>query len=210
MDIRAQQSPELDLPATQVPNQLPIQLNAMISPMVTVMFMGIMFKMMGNAMGGSSNSVIGNLAHSMKEELKADHDYRMRAVAARKVGDEASAKLWEHIAEEEVGHFEEFAARGQLVAANPIVRLPKPVKVLQLPMGRSLTLPNARYYSVQKDDKIFDSVKPYSDMNDAFVAAIARAKGEFRDGDEVNIYIYKAPPTNQDREPDNTFKYTVK
>jgi len=52
-----------------------------------------------------------DLMLSMREEASAVTDYKRRAASARSEGDEVSAKLWEHIAEEEDGHYNEFKDR---------------------------------------------------------------------------------------------------
>ena len=52
-----------------------------------------------------------NLQKSMDEESEASALYKNRALNARINGDEVSAKLWEHIADEEDGHYNEFKDR---------------------------------------------------------------------------------------------------
>ena len=56
-------------------------------------------------------SIQSDLDHSMNDEISASITYRKRAEFARSRGDEVSAKLWEHIAEEEDGHYNEFKDR---------------------------------------------------------------------------------------------------
>lgn len=52
-----------------------------------------------------------HLQQSMAEESLAAANYRGRADYARAHGDEVSAKLWIHVAEEEDGHYDEFKDR---------------------------------------------------------------------------------------------------
>ena len=52
-----------------------------------------------------------DLKQSMEEEADAVKAYKKRAWLARSRGDEVSARLWEHIAEEENGHYNEFKDR---------------------------------------------------------------------------------------------------
>lgn len=52
-----------------------------------------------------------DLRSSMLEEDNAVTSYRERAEFARRYGDDISARLWEHIAEEESGHYNEFKDR---------------------------------------------------------------------------------------------------
>lgn len=56
-------------------------------------------------------NVENDLRQSMEEELSAARAYRDRAYLAYKGGDDVSAKLWSHIAEEEDGHYNEFKDR---------------------------------------------------------------------------------------------------
>ncbi|MBU1374295.1 MAG: hypothetical protein KJ820_16325 [Bacteroidetes bacterium] len=51
------------------------------------------------------------IRQSMGEELVASSVYHTRALTAREAGDEKTAKLYEHIAEEEDGHWVEFGKR---------------------------------------------------------------------------------------------------
>lgn len=52
------------------------------------------------------------LHESMGEELTASSWYRRRAINARlRQGDEETARLYEHVAEEEDQHYQEFNAR---------------------------------------------------------------------------------------------------
>ncbi len=48
------------------------------------------------------------LSESMLEESTASDWYRRRAVNAKSKGDEEAAKLYEHVAKEEDGHYREF------------------------------------------------------------------------------------------------------
>jgi len=64
-------------------------------------------------------SVQSDLDHSMNEEMSASLDYRKRAEFAREHGDEVSAKLWIHIAEEEDGHYNEFKDRLEALLPQP-------------------------------------------------------------------------------------------
>jgi len=52
-----------------------------------------------------------DLKTSMLEEQTAATLYKQRAENARNNGDEVTAKLWEHIADEEIGHYNEFKDR---------------------------------------------------------------------------------------------------
>jgi rubrerythrin len=52
-----------------------------------------------------------DLRQSMGEELTASSVYHIRAMTARGVGDEETAKLYEHIADEEDNHYIEFSKR---------------------------------------------------------------------------------------------------
>ena len=56
-------------------------------------------------------SVQSDLEKSMAEERAAAEAYRYRAFYAHEEGDEVSVKLWQHIAEEEDGHYNEFKDR---------------------------------------------------------------------------------------------------
>lgn len=56
-------------------------------------------------------SVQDDLQKSVLDESVASHNYRMRAIAARSAGDEVSARLWEHVADEEDVHYNEFMNR---------------------------------------------------------------------------------------------------
>lgn len=55
--------------------------------------------------------VRSNLQQSMDEEAAAGRAYRERAISARLEGDDVSARLWEHVADEEDGHYYEFKDR---------------------------------------------------------------------------------------------------
>ena len=59
----------------------------------------------------AASRIASNLRSSMLEERTASNSYNDRAEYARANGDEVSAKLWEHIAEEEIGHYNEFNNR---------------------------------------------------------------------------------------------------
>jgi rubrerythrin len=59
----------------------------------------------------TTGNIKEDLSQSMVDELGAATDYNGRAKLAREQGDEETAKLWEHIAEEEKGHFNEFSQR---------------------------------------------------------------------------------------------------
>lgn len=51
------------------------------------------------------------IRQSMGEELAASSAYHIRAIQAIQSGDDKTAKLFNHIADEEDGHFREFKAR---------------------------------------------------------------------------------------------------
>jgi len=59
----------------------------------------------------SELTINDDLRTSMVEENEAVSSYHKRAEYAREMGDEISAGLWEHIAEEEIGHYNEFKDR---------------------------------------------------------------------------------------------------
>ncbi len=63
-------------------------------------------------------SVADGLEDSMEEERMAADWYRRRAEYARTHGDEISAKLWEHIAGEEDGHYKEFKYRLEVLVGG--------------------------------------------------------------------------------------------
>lgn len=56
-------------------------------------------------------SIQVGLAQSMREEEIAAYWYRKRAKDAREKGDETTAKVYEHIADEEDVHYREFKER---------------------------------------------------------------------------------------------------
>ena len=60
-----------------------------------------------------------NLQQSMDEESLAATYYRNRAKYSRSQGDEITAKLFEHIAEEEDGHYNEFKDRLNVILSSP-------------------------------------------------------------------------------------------
>ena len=63
-------------------------------------------------------SIIGNgLKRSIAAEHKAADDYRMRADIAKRQGDLVTAKLYLHIAREEMVHAAEFRARFNRIMA---------------------------------------------------------------------------------------------
>lgn len=55
--------------------------------------------------------IAADLKTSMLEEQTATNAYKKRASAAGRVGDFITKRLWEHIAEEEQGHYNEFKDR---------------------------------------------------------------------------------------------------
>lgn len=65
-----------------------------------------------------SATVNDGLRKSMDEERYAVQVYKERADVARDDGDNVTAQLWEHIAEEERGHYNEFKDR--LYAIEPM------------------------------------------------------------------------------------------
>lgn len=74
-----------------------------------------------------SATVNDGLHKSMDEERYAVQVYKERADAARDEGDNVTAQLWEHIAEEERGHYNEFKDR--LDARGP---RPRPADYMSL------------------------------------------------------------------------------
>lgn len=56
-------------------------------------------------------SIQSDLEQSMNEESSASISYRRRAENAGRSGDFVTQRLWEHIAEEEDGHYNEFKDR---------------------------------------------------------------------------------------------------
>lgn len=101
--------------------------NTPIDAMASFMIIGMMMKLMTNHLPHTiglygepddnqckypiPTSVANALESSMKEELLAADWYKRRAENARVRGDNVTAQLWDHIAEEEIGHYNEFKDR---------------------------------------------------------------------------------------------------
>ena len=68
--------------------------------------------------GSGKKSTIKALELSMKEELLASRVYVERSVGAEQLGDQISADLWMHIAEEEEHHYVEFRNRLEFLKAS--------------------------------------------------------------------------------------------
>jgi rubrerythrin len=67
-------------------------------------------------------SISADLKQSMSEERKAARAYRTRGKWAELEGDGVTARLYEHIAKEEDGHYAEFQARLKKLEASRIRR----------------------------------------------------------------------------------------
>jgi rubrerythrin len=67
--------------------------------------------MYGMHNGMDQSTIEQGLQKSMDEEVMAIAVYRARAAAARSEGDDLTASLWDHIAEEEDTHYHEFSDR---------------------------------------------------------------------------------------------------
>ena len=90
---------------------------------------------------------IDELGKSIGEEALATAVYLKRAAVARAHRDTESAKLWEHIADEESGHYREFKERRlQLEEQERVARTSMYEKPGEVRTGRSYTIEGKRLF----------------------------------------------------------------